>query len=58
MQRSDQKMELSIHVSIHHAKKLKSDTSKLVTLLKNLIRNGYDLATIVDSLWRVFVVKI
>jgi hypothetical protein len=35
---------------INKAKKFKSDTSKLVKSLKNLIHKGYDLSTIVYAL--------
>ena len=39
---------------INNAKTFKSDTSKLVKSLKNLIRKGYDLSTIVHSLKQVY----
>ena len=39
---------------INKAKKFKSDTSKLVKSLKNLIHKGYDLSTIVYSLNHVY----
>ena len=42
---------------INKAKPFKSDTSKLVGSLKNLIRKGYDLATIVHFLRRVYFVR-
>jgi hypothetical protein len=42
---------------INKAKKLKSDTSKLVKFLKNLIRKDYDLAIIVNSLRQVYFAK-
>ena len=39
---------------INRAKKFKSDSSKHVKSLKNLICKSYDLATIVDSLRQVY----
>jgi len=42
---------------IDKAKMFKSDTSKLVESLKNLIRKGYEL-TIIDSLRQVYFAKI
>jgi hypothetical protein len=36
---------------------VKSDTSKLVKSVENLIRKGYDLAIIVHSLRQVYVAK-
>ena len=36
---------------------MKSDTSKLVKSVENLIRKGYDLAIIVHSLRQVYVAK-
>ena len=38
-------------------KMVKSDTSNLVKYMINLIRKGYDLATIVDSLMQVYFAK-
>lgn len=42
---------------INKAKELKSDTSKLIKSLKCFIREGYDLATIFDSLWYIYNAK-
>ena len=42
---------------INKTKPFKSDTSKLVGSLKNLIRKGYDLATIVHFLRQVYFVR-
>jgi hypothetical protein len=35
----------------------KHDTSKIIKLLKNLIRKNYDLATIISSLRQVYFAK-
>jgi phosphotransferase system HPr-like phosphotransfer protein len=53
------KMIFAIHVSIatqitKNAKKFKCDTTNLLTSLQNLIHKGYDLATFVDSLMKLF----
>jgi len=42
---------------INIAKIFKSDTSNLVKYMKNLIRKGYDLTTIVNSLMQVYFAK-
>ena len=39
---------------MNKAKPCKSDTLKLAKTLKNLIREGCELAIIVDSLWQVY----
>ena len=39
---------------INKENKFKHDTSKIIKLLKNLIRKNYDLATIISSLRQVY----
>ena len=42
---------------IKKSKMLKSDTSKHIQFLKNLIRKWYDWATIVESLRQAYIVE-
>ena len=42
---------------INKGEKFKSDTSKLVKSLKNLVRKGYDLAIIGHCLWQDYLAK-
>lgn len=43
---------------INKENKFKHDTSKIIKLLKNLIRKNYDLATIISSFRKVYFAKI
>ena len=48
---------VNVHVN-NKGQKFKSDTTKIEKSLKNIIRKGYNLRTIVDSLRQVYFATI